>query len=119
MSSVVKKRKKGWADRRFAQGNPKIVARSLEYLVGCGIVRDGVEHGRDGKFQSHAELRRSLGDANPYDERRDDIHGFFTSKGNFVGRVAAGTIAALAGQAPHTYQGRSILSSDIRWRKDG
>lgn len=117
MSSSLKKRKKGWADRRFAQSNPKIVSRSLEYLVGCGIIRDGVEHGRDAKFQSHAELRRSLGDTACYDERPGDIHGFFTSHGRFVGRVVAGTMAALAGQVPHTYQGRSILSSDIRWRK--
>jgi hypothetical protein len=112
----LKKRKKTWAERRSDQGKIGLITKAQEHLVGCAIRREGVEHGKDARFHSHAELRRSLGDISCYDERPGDEHGFWTSKGRFVGRIEAGTIAALAGQAPHTYQGRAILSSDINWR---
>ena len=112
------KTKKGWADRRLAAKRvKKIGANGIEYLTGCALNRAGVLHGDLRVFHSHAEIRRSLGDENCYQERPGDDCGFMTNTGRFVGRIEASTIAVLAGQAAPMYDGQRILSGDITWRK--
>lgn len=82
----------------------------MEHLVECAIERDGViSHG----FQSHAELRRSLGDEDPYAKNPVGLHGFWTSEGRFVTRREGNRIASNAGQCP--IMQRDMLSSDIDW----
>ena len=113
------KKKKGWADRRLE--SKRIRAKTgravTEWLVGCVVRRDGQNHGGEG-FHSHGEVRRSLGDENPYTARSgsDDQLGFLTNQGRFVGRNEGSIIAVLAGQAAPMYEDTAIMSCDINWR---
>lgn len=110
----IKAPRKTWAQRRIAQN--KTIMRKInttaEHLVECAIERGGeLHHG----FHSHAELRRQLGDRDPYKSTPGDLEGFYTNTGRFVGRCEGRTIAALAGQS--SGGGRELLSSDVdRWK---
>jgi len=113
------KTKKGWADRRLdkktLRGKP--VDPNAEHLVGCSLERDEVVHGRTlDRYRSHSDIRRELGDENPYNERPGDVCGFVTNTGRFVGRREGSVIAVLAGQAPPMYEDTQIMSCDIAWR---
>lgn len=116
----LKKPRKSYADRLMAQGRArkgKLRTGGQECLVGCAVERDGDIHGREAHHRSHSEVRRDLGDENPYNERPGDVCGFLTSKGRFVGRREGSVIAVLAGQAPPMYEDTQIMSCDIVWRK--
>ena len=92
-----------------------VVVKGKTRLVCCAFMRDGELHQG---FQSHSELRRSLGDANPYESNPKDTYGFMTSEGEFVNRYRASFIAAEAGRAHASVagMGRDFLSSDIdKW----
>jgi hypothetical protein len=54
----------------------KPVTRNVERLVSVAIIRDGQTHHG---FKSHAELRASLNDADPYKRNSGDTEGFWTS----------------------------------------
>ena len=111
------KQKTGWADRRLAAKKVKRASvKGHEYLTGCVIRRGGVLHGDLRVFRSHSEIRRSLGDEDPYTERPGDEHLFVTNRGRLIGRIEGSTVAVLAEQAAPMYEGRAILSSDITWR---
>jgi len=84
---------------------------STTHLISCAIMRDGFLHRG---YQSHANLRGSLGDPDPYTEKPTDISGFFTSDGRFVTRSEAQPIALAASQI-RQLQNRPLLSSDIDW----
>lgn len=91
------------------------IRKELPRLVSVAIMRDGTLHKG---FKSHAELRRSLGDKDPYKSTPGDEEGFYTSDEQFVPRHRAKYIAADAGQArPEIARmGREFLSSDIdKW----
>ena len=77
-------------------------------IVSCGIMRDGEIHKG---YRSHADIRRQLGDENPYLFKKTDTEGFITSEGLFVDRDIAKHIASAAGQCTH--MARELLSSDI------
>lgn len=117
----LKAPRKGFADRlmdksRARQGKSY---GGQEGLVGCALERDGDIHGREKHYRSHSDIRRDLGDADPYSERHSDVCGFLTTKGRFVGRREGSVIAVLAGQALPMYEDTNILSCDIRWPKQG
>lgn len=96
--------------RRFALPKP-----SGPYLVACGLIRHGDELGQGAGYRSHAEIRRALGDENPYVEREGDICGFWSSEGKFLTRYQASFVGAAAGQVSR--EGYAILSSDVSWRE--
>lgn len=98
----------------MAAKTPKL-KEGQEYLTGCGLIRGGVTHGLGQTFHSHSDLRRSLGDVSVYQENLSDTPGFVTNRNRFLPRKEASYIAAMAGQISASYEGRSILSSDIRW----
>lgn len=84
-------------------------------LTSCGIIRDGVTHGMGiPYFRSHANLRSSLGDKNPYVSNLNDEEGFVTDTKEFVSRDEAMLIAVESGQLSQA-QGRKLLSSDLNW----
>jgi hypothetical protein len=84
---------------------------SIPRLVKCAIIdREGVL--RSG-FRTHSELRQSLGYEKPYEERRNDKHGFITSDGNFVNRRDASIVGLRSGQVHSGI--RDLLSCDIDW----
>lgn len=81
------------------------------HIVCCALERDGTLHQG---FKSHAEIRRTLGDEDPYESKKSDTHGFMTSQGVFVSRHRATAIAHAAGQTDVI--GRELLSNDItKW----
>lgn len=84
-----------------------------ERLVACCLKRDGGMISR--ALKSHAEIRRFLGDANPYVERPGDECGFFTSTGRYVNRREAAPVGVRSGQLPEGWGDREVLSSDIEW----
>lgn len=86
--------------------------KDVEYLVGVAIIRDGVEHTYPGG--SHSDIRRTLGDANPYKSTPGDAEGFYTSKGNVVSRWEALSIGIKSGQVK-SMSNRELLSSDVNW----
>lgn len=88
-------------------------ARTEERLICVAIMRDGQIHGIIERCFSHADLRRSLGDDDPYQRRAGDVEGFWTSAPRFVDRRQAAQIAYLAGQTAVEYH--SLLSSEVRW----
>lgn len=114
----LKAPRKAFADRLMDRKKVKRLVRGVktEFLTGCALQRGGVMHGDLRVFQSHAEIRRMLGDRNPYEPTAGDECGFMTNTGRFVGRLEASTIAVLAGQAAPMYEGSEILSGDIDWR---
>ncbi len=82
---------------------------SGEHLVSVALMRAGkLEHGH----KSHAELRRALGDADPYVSSPGDREGFYTSAGRFVTRAEAQDVAVRSGQLRQR-MGRELLSSDV------
>jgi len=81
----------------------------LERLVACAIVRGGNTYSYG--FKSHADIRRELGDKNPYTSTVGDREGFLTSTDRFVGRYEANKIGAKAGQCVRME--RQFLSSDV------
>jgi hypothetical protein len=87
----------------------------IERLTQTAIRREGEEHH---SFKSHADLRRALGDTNPYVSKRSDEEGFWTSAERFVTRREAVEIGILAGQLTGAWRdsGRQLLSSDINWK---
>ena len=82
-----------------------------EHLVSCAIIlSDGTpRHG----FKTHAALRRSLGFEHPYETLHGTQDGFWTSKGRFVDRWQAGTLAYVSGQS--TINGGALLSDCVLW----
>lgn len=84
---------------------------TVERLVSVAIKRgDEIHKG----FKSHAELRRSLGDENPYENTPGDLCGFWTSHDRFLLRHQANRVGAAAGQCQ--LMGREFLSSDVdKW----
>ena len=84
-----------------------------ERRVSVAIIRNGVTESRG--FKTHADLRRALGDENPYNQKRDDIEGFLTSEGRFVDRQEAKRIAVHCGQLDQWWLNvsRKLLSSDL------
>ena len=123
----MKKPKKSWSQRRLqgkALKTPTLKNSSThlepvnpdqEYLTGCGIIRENVEHGEGEKHRTHSDVRRSLGDEIPYEEKHRDICGYWTSKGRFVSRREGSRIAVKAGQASERCFDTNILSCDITW----
>lgn len=112
----MKPQKKTWADRRLARSKPLPIRRDRERIIGCALRRGDNVLGTENPFKSHSEIRRALGDSNPYDEKPSDVPLFFTSKHRLVGRIEASGIAVDAGQAKPLLRGRNILSSDIdKW----
>lgn len=116
----LKKQRKGFADRAFDRkaraSRPKPNWQG-EYLVGCYVERQGMVFGDLATaYRTHSDVRRKIGDANPYEETPGDICGYITSEGRMVGRREGSTIAVLAGQAAPMYDGTDILSCDIAWR---
>lgn len=112
MSRMKLKRRGGYnpyAKNRKAKTAP--VDPNQERLVCCAIERDGTTHG--GGYRTHADLRRALGDSNPYQPRVTDRMGYLTSTGRFVGRIEAAEIARLAGQTAS--QSIELLSCDVDW----
>lgn len=110
------KRKTGWADKRLASSGPRRVPKDAERIIGCALRRGDNILGTENQFKSHSEIRRALGDANPYEENPNDVPGFFTSFHRVVGRLEASRIAVDAGQAMPSQRGRNILSCDIdKW----
>jgi hypothetical protein len=87
---------------------------NAERLVSAAIIRND---NCEGGFRSHAEIRRALGDENPYDSKPGDQEGFLTSKARFVSRRAAVSVGLASGQLPRMWEGcgRELLSSDIDW----
>lgn len=81
-----------------------------ERLIEAAIVRNSHCHAG---FRSHAEIRKALGDEDPYTSKSTDIEGFMTSKARFVRRVEAKDIGIAAGQVRP--MDRELLSSDINW----
>jgi hypothetical protein len=67
-----------------------------EYLTSCAIIRDGETYGS--RHRSHPEIRRALGDENPYNKFRGYQEGYITSEGRFVGRYEACDIGIRSGQ---------------------
>lgn len=96
---------------RGAAAKPAAPKEDVERLKCCAIERDGKVH--DG-LHSHYELRRALGDACPEASNMNDVEGFLTTKGRFVGRQEAQDVALAAGQI-RALQRRPLLSSDIDW----
>lgn len=108
--------KKTWADRRLARSKPRHIPKDAERIIGCALRRGDNVLGTENQFKSHSDIRRALGDTDPYTEKPDDTPGFFTSKHRIVGRLEASVIAVEAGQAMPSQRGRNILSSDIdKW----
>lgn len=83
----------------------------MERLTACSIRRGGAVHVG---FRSHANLRSSLGDANPYVSNLYDEEGFATDTKEFVSRDEAMLIALESGQLSSAMS-RSMLSSDLNW----
>lgn len=77
-------------------------------IISCGIIRDGNLHTGG---ESHSEIRRMLGDQNPYISKKTDKEGFVTSDGCFVDRIQGDAIAFESGQCAR--MSRELLSSDI------
>lgn len=83
----------------------------MERLLGCSIIREGQTYAG---FRSHADLRREMGDKNPYNSNPYDDEGFYTNKREFVSRTEAQLVALASGQLSSAMQ-RRMLSSDINW----
>ena len=112
----MKAPKKTWADRRMARSKPRHIPAGAERIIGCALRRGDNIVGMENCFRSHSEIRRALGDSNPYQEHPGDVPLFFTSNHRVVGRLEASEIAVNAGQAMPSHRGRNILSSDIdKW----
>lgn len=89
----------------------KIDAKA-EKLVAVAFMRDGeTYHG----WKSHSDLRRSIGDQDPYRPQPQDIAGFWTDRDRFVTRREAVPIAVAAGQISKDWLNvhRELLSSDV------
>lgn len=86
----------------------------MERLMYAAILRDGHCHGG---AKSHAEVRRKLGDENPYEHTLGDTEGFVSSRGQFYSRYAAIPVGVRAGQLDRRWLNvsRELLSSDIDW----
>lgn len=84
----------------------------VERLVACCLVRGKQMVSR--ALKSHADIRRFMGDPDPYTEKPGDVPGYFTSSGRFVTREEALPVAIGAGQVPEGFN-RTLLSSDIDW----
>lgn len=101
--------------RRFrVTRNERSRPLASERLIAAAIRRDGVVYTSGGGSRTHATVRRSLGDTDPYLSKRGDQEGFFTSTGRFVDRSTARMIAIDAGQIPASFN-RELLSSDVKW----
>lgn len=96
---------------RNRQRGPKPKVYNGERLTAAAIVRDGVT--LSGGERSHAAIRCTLGDEDPYTSNPADEEGFLTSTGRFVTRKEAMQIGADAGQCQ--IMRRELLSSDINW----
>lgn len=88
-----------------------LVTVGREHLRAAAIIRGGAVLERG--FKSHYELRAALtGDG---DHREpNDIEGFVTTSGRFVGRREAKDVAVACGQLKPGMT-REVLSSDIDW----
>lgn len=87
----------------------------VERLVSAAILRRGVVESRG--LRSHAEIRRALGDENPYEHTQGDVEGFLTSGKHFVSRQQARLVGVASGQLSPMWREchRDVLSSDIDW----
>jgi len=103
---------KGYKKSPFESKQSNPTSKNVERLVACAIIRDGVTHSYG--FRSHAEIRRRLGDSDPYKSQRSDREGFITSTDRFVSRQEAKMIGVESGQCSD--MSRELLSSDVnRW----
>lgn len=103
---------KGYKKPPFSSTQSPAPTQKVERLVACAIIRDGVTHSYG--FRSHAEIRRRLGDSDPYKSQRSDREGFITSNDRFVSRQEAKVIGVESGQCSD--MSRELLSSDVnRW----
>lgn len=105
-----KNRKKHPSQINVLEPDTGVKVQSNVRLISCAIMRENILHKG---FKSHAELRRSLGDENPYQHTKGDREGFYTSDNRFVGRHEAMIVGQRAGQCQ--YMERELLSSDINW----
>ncbi len=96
-----------YTDKLF-KNKRRLKVKPEHYIVDCAIRRGGVEHSG---FRTHADLRRELGDKNPYMKKTDDVEGFMDNTGSFCDRDTARRIAVEAGQCMPMR--RELLSSDI------
>lgn len=101
----------GGLTKRLRVGSKPVPKTDVERLNCAAIERDGKIH--DG-LRSHYELRQALGDTSPQTSNLNDVEGFLTSTGRFVGREEAQDVALAAGQI-RALQRRPLLSSDIDW----
>lgn len=103
-----------YTDNLFKRTKPKQGKSKSGRLVSAALIRDGVTHA-DAK--SHAEIRRRLGDSDPYVSNRNDSEGFLTSDGTFLSRLASVPYGVNSGQLVSSWLscGRDLLSSDIDW----
>lgn len=113
MSSLTRQIRKN----RARLGKPKAtramaaIKVPTERLFACAIVRDGRRHSYG--FRSHAEIRRKLGDEDPYNSTPGDEEGFITTEDRFLSRRAAMILGEQTGQCQAMV--RDLLSSDINW----
>jgi hypothetical protein len=100
--------------QKFAQTATRNINPNAERLIEAAIRRDSQIHAG---FKSHAEIRRALGDEDPYMSRRSDQEGFLTNSGRFISRDEAVIVGLASGQLPPMWEdcSRMLLSSDIRW----
>ena len=80
-------------------------------IVSCAIIRNGETHSG---WKSHAEIRRFLGDSDPYKSKKTDFEGFLTRTGEVVSRCHAAVLAHESGQISRV-SSRDLLSSDLNW----
>lgn len=90
------------------------MTQNIERLTEAAIIRGGTTHAG---WRSHGEIRCSLDDEYPYEQRRrpEDTEGFMTSHGRFVSREDAVQIGVASGQLNQQWLkvGRPLLSSDV------
>lgn len=88
----------------------------MEKLAFAAIIRNGQLHGTG--YTSHSDIRRNLGDPDPYQSNMSDEEGFLTNTGRFVTRDEAKIIGVKSGQLSESWinsGGRNLISSAITW----
>ena len=115
MSGIARKlhrqRIKRLGGKPYGKQPVSVAAPVSERLVAAMIERSGRRFSWG--FRSHAEIRRKLGDADPYTSTAGDVEGFVTDKDRFLSRRGAMIVGEQAGQCQPMV--RDLLSSDINW----
>lgn len=99
-------------ERYTPRGVPKM---GTERLLWAAIIRE--EGVIEAGHRTHAYIRQTLGDDDPYTSMPGDIEGFVTDTGRFVTREQAKAVGVASGQLSPDWATvqRSLLSSDINW----